>query len=119
MSQLHYQPHFLPHGAQVPTDSRARSGSQAAAATGQFEEAKIPPRRRKSSHGKFRIFEEPRKESPSPGNKEEQRRFASALRQALQQVVKGDTAQEGESTGQFSSIFAGGERMVPNKIIFN
>lgn len=110
-------------------DNRARSGSQAAAAIDHgFEEAKMPVRRRKSSHGKFRIFQEPPKESPSPTNKSEQRRFASALRQALQQFIKGgDAAQEpgaGDSTGQFSSIFAGGDdgrRVLPiqNRFIFD
>ena len=46
-------------------------------------------------------------------------RFAEALRQALQQFVKGGAEQEGvESTEQFSSIFAGGERGVTNKIFF-
>ena len=105
-------------------DNRARSGSQAAMVLEhyQFEEAKMPERRRKSSHGKFRIFQEPCKESPSPTNKSEQRSFASKLRQALQQFIKGgDPATERDSTEQFSSIFAGGDegRRPLNKIMLN
>jgi hypothetical protein len=45
----------------------------------------MPHPRRKSSHGKFRVFDEKPKGSI---NKEEQRLFAEALRQKLNQAIK-------------------------------
>ena len=76
----------------------------------------MPHPRRKSSHAKLRVFDE---QSKGMINKEEQRFFAEALRQKLNQAIKNDIdqryTQEVESTGQFSSIFAG-ERHA-NKIL--
>ena len=65
-------------------------------------------KRRNSSHSKFRLFDNFKNHELSPKNKEEQRRFAEALRQALCQAAdRRNKAPEGDSTGQFSSIFTG------------
>jgi hypothetical protein len=60
--------------------------------------------RRRNSHSKFRLFDF---KDPSPPSREQQRKFAEALRLALKEAAEKKMVWEGESTGQYSSIFTG------------
>lgn len=70
------------------------------------EDAKMSDRlqRKRNSLSKFRLFDF---KDPSPPTREQQRKFADALRLALREDRDKKNAWEGESTGHFSSIFTG------------